>query len=48
MSNSFNTTTYSQLLVEFQPQVITTEEEYDRTLKTVEKLMACKDAIAII
>ncbi len=43
MTTSFNTTTYSQLLVELQPKVITTEEEYDRTLETVEKLMACKN-----
>ncbi|WP_341529730.1 transcriptional regulator [Nostoc sp. UHCC 0302] len=42
MTTYFNTTTYSQLLVEFQPKIITTEEEYDRTLETVEKLMACK------
>lgn len=43
MSTSFNTTTYSRLLVELQPKVITTEEEYDHTLETVEKLMACKN-----
>lgn len=43
MSTSFNTTTYSQLLLEFQPKVITTEEECDRTLETVEKLMAYKE-----
>ncbi|MCC5638658.1 transcriptional regulator [Nostoc sp. CHAB 5844] len=35
--------TYSQLLIELQPKVITTEEEYERTLETVEKLMACKN-----
>ncbi|BBD61724.1 putative transcription regulator with HTH domain protein [Nostoc sp. HK-01] len=43
MVTSFNTTTYSQLLVELQPKIITTEEEYDRTLETVEKLMAYKN-----
>ncbi|MBE9206368.1 transcriptional regulator [Nostoc sp. LEGE 06077] len=43
MTTSFNTITYSQLLVELQPKVITTEEEYDHTLETVEKLMACKN-----
>lgn len=43
MSTTFNTTTYSQLLVEFQPKTIATEEEYDRALETVEKLMAFKE-----
>ncbi|QOV21852.1 helix-turn-helix domain-containing protein [Anabaenopsis elenkinii] len=42
MTNSFNRITYSQLLLEYQPQVITTEKECDRALKTVEQLMACK------
>lgn len=43
MTAYFDTNTYSKLLVEFLPKVITTEEEYDRTLETVEKLMACKN-----
>ena len=50
MTISLDKTTYSQLLVEYQPQVITTEAEYDacgersyRALETVEKLMACKE-----
>ncbi len=30
-------------MLEFQPKVITTEEEYDRALETVEKLMAFKE-----
>ncbi|WP_343217815.1 hypothetical protein [Halotia branconii] len=42
MTTYFSTTTYSQLLVEFQPKVIVTEEEYDRTLEAIEKLMAYK------
>ncbi|MEI3649126.1 MAG: transcriptional regulator [Dolichospermum lemmermannii FEM_B0920] len=43
MTISLDKTTYSQLLVKYQPQVITTEEEYDRALETVEKLMACQE-----
>ncbi|MBD2567916.1 helix-turn-helix domain-containing protein [Anabaena lutea] len=40
MTISLDKTTYSQLLVEYQPKVITTEAEYDHALETVEKLMA--------
>lgn len=40
MTISLDKTTYSQLLVEYQPKVITTEVEYDQALETVEKLMA--------
>jgi HTH-type transcriptional regulator/antitoxin HigA len=40
MTISLDKTTYSQLLVEYQPKVITTEAEYDQALETVEKLMA--------
>lgn len=40
---TFDDVTYSQLLVEYQPRIITNEEEYDRALKTVEKLMANKN-----
>ncbi|MCM0591537.1 MAG: helix-turn-helix domain-containing protein [Gloeotrichia echinulata DVL01] len=40
MTISLDKNTYSQLLVEYQPKVITTEEEYDHALETVEKLMA--------
>ena len=43
MTISLDTATYSQLLVEFQPKVITTEAEYERNLEIVEKLMACKN-----
>ncbi|MBD2495161.1 type II toxin-antitoxin system HigA family antitoxin [Nostoc sp. FACHB-280] len=43
MNILFNQNSYSELLVEFQPKVIATEEEYDRTLETVEKLMVCKN-----
>jgi len=42
MTISLDKTTYSQLLVEYQPKVIiiTTKAEYDQALETVEKLMA--------
>jgi HTH-type transcriptional regulator/antitoxin HigA len=40
MTISLDKTTYSQLLVEYQPKVITTEAEYDQALETVKKLMA--------
>ena len=40
MTISLDKTTYSQLLVEYQPKVITIEAEYDQALETVEKLMA--------
>lgn len=46
MTISLDKTTYSQLLVEYQPKVITTEAEYDHALETVEKLMACKQRTA--
>lgn len=42
MTLTFDKDTYSKLLVEFQPQVITSEEEYDRALAAIEKLMADK------
>lgn len=34
---------YGSLLVEFQPKVITSEEENEKYLEIVEKLMACKN-----
>ena len=40
MTISLDKTTYSQLLVEYQPKVITIEAEYDQALETVEKLLA--------
>jgi HTH-type transcriptional regulator/antitoxin HigA len=30
---------YGKLLAEFQPKIITSEQEYDRMLETVKKLM---------
>ncbi|YAF94285.1 MAG: type II toxin-antitoxin system HigA family antitoxin [Nodularia sp. CChRGM 3473] len=42
MTAYFNTITYNQLLVEYQPKVITTEAECDRALEATEKLMADK------
>ncbi len=46
MTISLDKITYSQLLVEYQPKIITTEAEYDHALETVEKLMACKQRTA--
>ncbi|MBW4540699.1 MAG: transcriptional regulator [Myxacorys chilensis ATA2-1-KO14] len=43
MTLTFDRNSYGQLLVEFQPQVISSEAEYDRALEAVEKLMGCKD-----
>ena len=43
MTLTFDKDTYSKLLVEFQPQVITSEEESDRALVAIEKLMADKN-----
>lgn len=43
MTLTFDKDTYSKLLVEFQPQVIASEEEYDRALVAIEKLMADKN-----
>jgi HTH-type transcriptional regulator/antitoxin HigA len=45
MTISLDKTTYSQLLVEYQPKVIITEAEYDQALETVEKLMADQQRI---
>lgn len=42
MTLTFDKNTYGLLLAEFQPKVITTEEENERYLEAVEKLMACK------
>jgi HTH-type transcriptional regulator/antitoxin HigA len=43
MTLTIDENVYSSLLVEFQPKVITTEEENERTLVVVEKLMNHKD-----
>lgn len=40
---TFDNVTYNQLLVRYQPKIITTEKEYDRALETVEQLMANKN-----
>jgi HTH-type transcriptional regulator/antitoxin HigA len=34
---------YSKLLIEFQPKVIETEKEYDRTHQALLELMVCQD-----
>ena len=38
MTLTFDTNAYSNLLIQYIPQVIETEEEYDRALKIAEKL----------
>lgn len=43
MTLTFARTVYGALLAEVQPKVITSEEENDRYLEIVEKLMACKN-----
>lgn len=42
MTLTFDRNVYASLLGEFQPKVITSEEENERALEAVEKLMACK------
>ncbi|MBD2771771.1 helix-turn-helix domain-containing protein [Iningainema tapete] len=42
MSITFDKATDGKLLVEIQPKVITSEEEYDSALEATEKLMSCK------
>jgi HTH-type transcriptional regulator / antitoxin HigA len=37
---SFNSETYSQLLVHYQPRIIKTEEENEKFLQTVEELLS--------
>jgi HTH-type transcriptional regulator / antitoxin HigA len=43
MALRFEKDTYSKLLVEYQPKLIQSEEEYDRTLAAIEKLMGDKE-----
>ncbi len=43
MTLTFDKTTYGKLLAETQPKVITTEEEYDVSLRVAEKLIANKN-----
>ena len=43
MTLTFDTTAYSNLLSQYIPRVIETEEEYDRALKIAEKLTFAKN-----
>jgi HTH-type transcriptional regulator/antitoxin HigA len=43
MTLTFDGIVYGALLAEVQPKVITSEEENDRYLEIVEKLMACQN-----
>ncbi len=43
MTLTFDKSLYGALLAEIQPQVITSEEENEKYLAIVEKLMAIKD-----
>ena len=43
MTHTIDRNTYASLLAEFQPKVIVTEEENERALEAVEKLMGCKE-----
>jgi HTH-type transcriptional regulator/antitoxin HigA len=43
MTPTLDKNAYASLLAEFQPQVITTEEENERALSVVEKLMAMRN-----
>ena len=43
MTLTFDKNIYVSLLAEVQPKVITTEEENEKYLEVVEKLMACKN-----
>ncbi|WP_250124952.1 helix-turn-helix domain-containing protein [Chroococcidiopsis sp. CCMEE 29] len=43
MTPTIDKNAYASLLAEFQPQVITTEEENERALSVVEKLMAMRN-----
>ncbi len=43
MSLAFDKNTYGKLLAEYQPQVINSEEEYDRMLADVEQLIGNKN-----
>lgn len=43
MSFTLNKTVYGQLLAEFQPKIITSEEEYNLALVSAEKLMHCQN-----
>lgn len=43
MTLTIDQNVYGSLLAEFQPKVITTEEENEKYLEIVEQLMACKN-----
>ncbi|MGB3655338.1 MAG: transcriptional regulator [Rivularia sp. (in: cyanobacteria)] len=43
MSLAFDSNTYGKLLAEYQPQVITSEGEYERMLADAERLIGCKN-----
>ncbi len=43
MTITFDKDVYGKLLADVQPKVITSEEENERYLEIVEKLMACKN-----
>ena len=43
MSLAFDRNTYGRLLAEYQPQVITSEEEYERMLANAEQLIGSKN-----
>ena len=43
MSLAFDRNTYGKLLAEYQPQVITSEEEYERMLANAEQLIGNKN-----
>ena len=43
MSLAFDRNTYGKLLAEYQPQVITSEEEYERMLADAERLIGNKN-----
>lgn len=43
MSFTLNKTVSGQLLAEFQPKIITSEEEYNLALTSAEKLMHCQN-----
>lgn len=39
MTFTFDQDSYSKLLAEFQPKIITTEDEYEHALEVVQQLM---------
>lgn len=43
MTHTIDKNAYGSLLAEFQPKIITSEEENEKYLEVVERLMGCKD-----